>query len=160
MIYLDLALRGGAITILLLLALMLWRAPINLEGRLAVSALALTEAAFLIITAALSLDLHPALHANLTLIGSLTPAAITWLIVTIFLDAPGQRWPWLVASLAVSVALYSHEAFPEFVSVCLPMSVILYGALLILSLWSTRDDLVECRCYARPWFAASIAGLA
>ncbi|MVO14689.1 helix-turn-helix domain-containing protein [Parasedimentitalea huanghaiensis] len=160
MIYLDLALRGGAITVLLLLALLLWRAPISLEGRLSVSALALSESAFLIITAALPLDLHPALHSNLTLIASFTPAAITWLIVTIFLDSPGQRWPWLVASLATSAALYTHESFPDLYSVCLPMSVILYGALFILSLWSTRDDLVECRCRARPGFAAAIAGLA
>jgi len=160
MIYLDLALRGGAVTILMLLALLLWRAPISLEGRLSVSALALSESAFLIATAALPLDLHPALLSNLTLIASLTPAAITWLIVTIFLDAPGQRWPWLVASMAASIALYTHEAFPDLSSVCLPMSVVLYGALVILSLWSTRDDLVECRCRARPWFAAAIAGLA
>lgn len=40
------------------------------------------------------------------------------------------------------------------------MAVVLYGALFILSLWSTRDDLVECRCRARPGFAAAIAGLA
>ncbi|AZV77979.1 AraC family transcriptional regulator [Parasedimentitalea marina] len=160
MIYLDLALRGGAVTILMLLALLLWRAPINLEGRLSVSALALSESAFLVITAALPLDLHPALLSNFTLLASFTPAATTWLIVTIFLDAPGQRWPWLIASLVTSIALYTHEAFPSLFSVCLPMSVVLYGALVILSLWSSRDDLVECRCRARPGFAAAIAGLA
>ncbi len=160
MIYLDLALRGGAVTILLLLALLLWRAPISLEGRLSVSVLALSVSAFLITTAALPLDLHPALHSNLTLISSLTPAAVTWLIVTIFLDAPGRRWPWLAASLVASAALYTHETFPSIFSLCLPMAIVLYGALFILSLWSTRDDLVECRCRARPWFAAAIAGLA
>lgn len=160
MIYLDLALRGGAITLLLLLALTLWRAPISLEGRLSVAALALSETSFLIITTALPLDLHPALQSNLTLIASFTPAAITWLIVTIFLDAPGHQWPWLVASLATSVALFTHETFPNIFSLCLPMSVALYGALLILSLKSSGDDLVDCRCRARPGFAAAIASLA
>lgn len=160
MIYLDLALRGGAITILLLLASLLWRAPIGREGRLSVSALAVTETAFLITTTALPLDLHPTLLANLNLLSSFTPAAITWLIVTIFLDAPGQRWPWIGASLITSIALYIHVAFPSFLALCLPMAVVLYGALFILSLWSTRDDLVECRCRARPGFAAAIAGLA
>jgi len=160
MIYLDLALRGGAITLLLLLAALLWRAPIGLEGRLSVAALALSESAFLIITAALPLDLHPSLHSNLILLSSFTPAAVTWLIVTIFLDAPGRRWPWVVASLATSAALYSHFASPSTFPLCLPMAVVLYGALFSLSLWSTRDDLVECRCRARPGFAAAIAGLA
>ncbi|WP_294223141.1 helix-turn-helix domain-containing protein [uncultured Shimia sp.] len=160
MIYLDLALRGGAITLLLLLALLLWRAPISLEGRLSVAALAVSETAFLIITTAQPLDLHPALQSNLTLIASFTPAAITWLIVTIFLDAPGHRWPWLVASLATSIALFTHETFPSLFSLFLPMSVALYGALLILSLRKRRDDLVDCRCRARPGFAAAIASLA
>jgi AraC-like DNA-binding protein len=160
MIYLDLALRGGAITLLLLLAALLWRAPIGWEGRLSVSALAVSKSAFLITTAAMPLDLHPSLHSNLILLSSFTPAAITWLIVTIFLDAPGQRWPWVAASLATSAALYSHLSFPSTFPYCLPMAVILYGALFILSLWSTRDDLVECRCRARPGFAAAIAGLA
>lgn len=160
MIYLDLALRSGGITLLLLLAALLWRAPIGLEGRLSVLALAVSKSAFLIITAALQFDLHPVLFANLTLLSSLTPAAVTWLIVTIFLDAPGQRWPWIVASLATSLALYVNFAFPDVYPVCLPMSVVLYGALFGLSLWSTRDDLVECRCRARPGFSAAIAGLA
>lgn len=160
MIYLDLALRGGGVTILSLLALLLWRAPIGLEGRLAITALAVSKSAFLITTAAIPLDLHPALNANLLLLSSLTPAAVTWLIVTIFLDAPGLRWPWGVASLATSAAFYAHLVLPGKYAFCLPMSVALYGALFILSLWSTRDDLVECRCRARPGFAAAIAGLA
>lgn len=159
MIYLDLALRGGAITLLLLLAALLWRAPIGWEGRLSVSALAVSKSAFLVTTAALSFDLHPALYSNLILLTSVTPAAVTWLIVTIFLDAPRQRWPWITASLATSAALYSHLAFPSTFPFCLPMGMVLYGALFILSLWSTRDDLVECRCRARPGFAVAIAGL-
>lgn len=160
MMYLDLALRGGAVTLLLLLAALLWRAPIGWEGRLSVMALSVSKSAFLVTTAAMPLEMPPILLSNLTLLSSLTPAAVTWLIVTIFLDAPGRRWPWVVASLATSAALYSHLVFPDAFPVCLPMGMFLYGALFILSLWSTRDDLVECRCRARPGFAAAIAGLA
>jgi AraC-like DNA-binding protein len=40
------------------------------------------------------------------------------------------------------------------------MAICLYGALFVLSIWSNRDDLVECRCRARPGFAAAIAGFA
>ena len=160
MIYLDLALRGGVVTLLLLLAALLWRAPIGWEGRLSILALAISKSAFLVLTTAMPLDLHPVVESNLQLLSSFTPAAVTWLIVTIFLDAPGQRWPWIVASLATSGALYIHFVVPELTSYCLPMAVALYGALFVLSLWTTRDDLVECRCRARPGFAAAIAGLA
>ncbi len=160
MIYIDLVLRGGAVTLLLLLVAAIWRVPIGLQGRLSVTTLAVSMSAFLITTAAIPLDLHPVVQSNLTLLSSITPVAVTWLIVTIFLDAPGQRWPWILAASATSAALYSHLVFPNAFSVCLPMGVLLYGALFTLSLWSTRDDLVECRCRARPGFAASIAGLA
>ena len=160
MMYVDLALRGGAITLLLLLAALLWRAPVGREGHLSVTALAVSKSAFLIITTAVPLNLHPVLLANLTLLSSFAPTAVTWLIVTIFLDAPGRRWPWIGASLLTSVALYAHMLFPSVPALCLPMGVALYGALFVLSLWSTRDDLVECRCRARPGFAAAIAGVA
>jgi len=160
MIYLDLALRGGGVTVLLLLAALLWRAPIGREGRLSITAVAITQSAFLILKAALPIELNPIVEANLIFLTSLTPAAITWLIVTIFLDAPGRRGPWMVASLATSAAFYWHLVDPSYVAICLPMSLALYGALFVLSLWSTRDDLVECRCRARPGFAAAIAGLA
>lgn len=160
MIYLDLALRGGGITLLLLLAVLIWQAPIGWEGRLSVLALAVTKSAFLITTTAVPLDIHPAVLANLILMSSLTPAAVTWLIITIFLDPPGQRWPWIGASLATSAALYAHLTMPGSVPLCLPMGILLFGSLFILAIWSTRDDLVECRCRARPWFAAAIAGLA
>ncbi|WP_299687418.1 AraC family transcriptional regulator [uncultured Tateyamaria sp.] len=160
MIYLDLALRGGGITLLVLLATLLWWAPIGWEGRLSITAVAATKSAFLITTAALPLDLHPLVLANLTLLTSFTPAAITWLIISIFLDPPWRRWPWIVAALATSVVFYASQARPDTYLLCLPFAVVLYGALLGLALWSARGDLVECRCRARPGFAAAIAGLA
>ena len=160
MIYLDLALRSGAITLLLLLAALMWRAPIGVEGRMTVTALALAKSSFLIITTALPITLHPAAQHVFVLLASLSPAAITWLIVTIFLDAPGRRLPWMGAALATSLALYTHLSVPGSFPICLPLAITLYGALFGLSLWSTRDDLVECRCRARPGFAAAIAGMA
>ncbi|MEL6884864.1 MAG: AraC family transcriptional regulator [Pseudomonadota bacterium] len=160
MVYLDLVLRGGAITLLLLLAVLLWRAPIGREGKLSVIALAISKTAFLLTTTALPLDLPDGLRANLLLLASLTPAAVTWLIVTIFLDAPGRRWPWIAAGLVTSAFMFAHTAFPATAPICLTLGVVLYAALLVLSLWSARDDLVECRCRARPGFAAAIAGLA
>ncbi|MEL6572420.1 MAG: AraC family transcriptional regulator [Pseudomonadota bacterium] len=159
MMYLDLALRGGAVTLLVLLAALLWRAPIGLEGRLSVVALAVTQTAFLIVASAVPMNFGPAVQMNLVLFASLSGVAITWLIVTIFLDAPWRKWPWIVAGMVESTAHYISLTRPEYTAVCLISGVGLFGSLLILSLWSSKDDLVECRCKARPGFAAAIAGM-
>ena len=161
MLILDIALRGASIGLLSLLAGLLWRAPIGWEGRVSILAVAVAQSSMLLTTTAMPLDLPPLLHANLVLFGSLTPNAITWLIVTIFLDRPGQRWPWLVASSAVSALLYLNEVAPDLLAgyPCALAATLLYAALLALALWSPRDDLVDCRCAARPGFAAAIAGL-
>lgn len=158
--YLDLALRGATIALLALLGILMMRSRIGLEGRLAILAVGATKSAFLLVTTALTLPFPQPLASNLTLLASLLPLALTALIVTIFVDPPGRRWPWFLASVLVSVAFYAHFLRPEFGAVCAIMAVPLYGALLILSIWSARDDLVECRCRARPAFAAAIAGLA
>ena len=161
MLYLDMALRGGTIAILFLLAILMLRARIGWEGRLSVLAVAISKTGYLLINSAVAPDLPAPVLANLTLLASLTPNAITWLIVTIFLDAPHRRWPWFVASSIASAAFYLHMVAPgAYDLLCLLTAVALYGGLLILSLWSARGDLVDCRCRARPGFAAAIAGLA
>lgn len=159
--FLDLALRGAAIGLLALLAGLLWRAPIGWEGRISIVAVAVSKSSMLLLFSAVPLDLPPLVTANLVLFSSLVPNAVTWLIVTIFLDPPFRRWPWLVASSLVSAHFYLTQTAPAVVGdfTCAISSVALYGALFGLALWSSRDDLVECRCRARPGFAAAIAGL-
>lgn len=158
---LDIILRGSSIGLLLLLAGLLWRAPIGWEGRISVAVVALAQSAFLLTTAALPLGLPPLVAGALLLLASLVPNAITWLIVTIFLDPPGRRWPWLVASTVASAHFYLYHTAPAMVGhiPCGASSMLLYGALFSLAILSSRDDLVECRCRARPGFAAAIAGL-
>lgn len=158
--YLDLGLRGGAIALMFLLAILILRSPISPEGRASILAVGITNSAFLLISSAITLPFPPLVESNLILLTSLLPTALTWLIVTIFVDAPGHRWPWLLASLVASVAFYIHFIVPGFGTLCALIALPLYGALLVLSIWSARDDLVECRCRARPAFAAAIAGLA
>lgn len=161
MLWVDIILRGSSIGLLLLLAGLLWRAPIGWEGRMSIVAVALAEGAHLLKHAPLPIEFPPIVLFNLTVFSSLVPNAITWLIVTIFLDPPGKRWPWLVASSIVSLHYYLHETAPHLVGhiPCGFSAMALFGALFVLAILSSRDDLVECRCRARPGFAAAIAGL-
>ncbi|WP_341862338.1 AraC family transcriptional regulator [Gymnodinialimonas sp. 57CJ19] len=161
MLLLDIILRGSSIGLMGLLAGLLWRAPIEWEGRLSVVAVAVAQSAHLLLTAAMPLEMSVPVTGILTVFSSLTPSAVTWLIVTIFLDPPGKRWPWLVASLFVSLHYYLFQTAPELVAhvPCGTSAVALFGALFGLALVSSRDDLVECRCQARPGFAAAIAAL-
>ncbi|WP_224814116.1 helix-turn-helix domain-containing protein [Hasllibacter sp. MH4015] len=158
---LDLALRSAAIGVLALLAGLLLRAPIGWEGRISILAVALSKSAMLLLTSATPLAFPPLIATNLILLSSLVPNAVTWLIVTIFVDPPFRRWPWLVASSLVSGLLLVHHLNPDSVAavLCAASAALLYAGLFGLALWSSRDDLVECRCRARPGFAAAIAGL-
>ncbi|WP_299141229.1 helix-turn-helix domain-containing protein [uncultured Tateyamaria sp.] len=160
MMYLDLALRGGAVTMLFVFALLMWRTPIGWEGRLSVAALAVCKSAFLVTHAALVLDFPPLVYSNLILLSALTPVAITWFIVSIFLDGPTMRWPWGVASMITAGTFYIEMTVPGGFEFCTTIASALYGSLVLMALWTARDDLVECRCRARPAFAVAIAGLA
>lgn len=161
MLLLDMVLRGSSVGLLILLAGLLWRAPIGWEGRLSITAVAVAISAHLLHTAPFPLEVSPVALANIIFFSSLTPNAITWLIVTIFLDPPGKRWPWLVASSFASLHYYLFHTAPHLVAgiPCGISAIVLFGALFCLALVSSRDDLVDCRCRARPGFAAAIAGL-
>lgn len=160
MMFLDLGLRGGAITMMFLFAVLMWRTPIGWEGRLSVVALALCKSAFMVTQAPISFDLPPLVQSNLILLTALTPAAITWFIVSIFLDGPRLKWPWVIAALTTAGTFYVELAVPGGFPFCVAFGVVLYGALVLMALWTARDDLVECRCRARPAFAVAVAGLA
>lgn len=157
---LDLSLRAGTIAILAILATLILISRIDLQSRLSVLAVAIVESAFLLTTSSLQLPMPAVMHANLVFLAALSPLALTWLIVTIFIDTPGQKWPWLLGAGAVSVGFYLHYIRPDLAPICVAIAVPYYIALVGLAIWSGRDDLVECRCAARPVFAAIIAGLA
>ena len=158
--YLDLGLRGAAVALFAVISCLMLMSRVSLEGRLSILAVSATQTALMLLTTAIALPLHPVLAGNLALIGSLTPTAITWLIVTVFLDPPWRRWPWLAVSFLISIAFYFHFVAPAFSTICALVAIPFYAALLGLAIWSARDDLVECRCRARPAFAGAIAGLA
>jgi AraC-like DNA-binding protein len=154
----DLAMRGAAIAILILLAGLMWRAPIAREGRLSILAVAATESAFLLVYGPLAADLPGLVVAQLMLVASAMPLAVTWLLLTIFLDPPLARWPWMAAACVVSASLLATGWTGGSMVICGALSMIHFAGLFGLALWSAREDLVECRCEARPGFAAAIAG--
>jgi AraC-like DNA-binding protein len=154
----DLVLRGAAIAVLGLLAGLMWVAPISRDGRLSVLAVAVTKSAFLLLPVALAMPLTPAIARALGIVASGMPLAVTWLLLCIFLDPPTPRWPWLTAAGLVVVSLLATDATGPLPAGYGLLGTALYAGLLALALWPARDDLVECRCRARPGFAAAIAG--
>jgi len=156
--HLDIALRGAAIVTLLLLAVLMAHAPVGRDGRLSVAAVAVTKSAFLLLGWSSTVGASDLLLGNLTLVASAMPLAVTWLLLAIFLDPPTPRWPWLAAAAVASVSLAVTVMTVASLVICSTLSALLYGGLVVLSLASARDDLVECRCRARPGFAAAIAG--
>lgn len=155
---LDLILRGGAIAILGLLSVLMWRTPIARDGRMSVLAVALAKSAFLVLNTQVVDALAPPLILVLAGLASAMPMAVTWLLLAIFLDPPMPRWPWIAAAGVVSGALLVTTLTGGSVVICGLMSMALFAGLFALALWPAPDDLVDCRCRARPGFAAAIAG--
>ncbi|NKX44407.1 AraC family transcriptional regulator [Roseicyclus persicicus] len=154
----DLALRGGAAALLLLLAVLMGRAPIGRDARWSVLAVAVTKSAFLAASAPLLAGGPAALMLAVGAVAGLVPLAVTWLLLTIFLDPPTPRAPWVAASAVVSALLVGSLAGLVSPTVCGAAGALLYAGLLGLALDSARGDLVEDRCRARPGFAMAIAG--
>lgn len=154
----DIALRGGAVALMFLLAGLMWRAPIARDGRLSVIGVAVTESAFLIVYGPHVSALPATLAAQLSLVASAMPIAVTWLLLSIFLDPPMARWPWLAGAAVVAASLQVTALTGASHVYCGLLSMILFAGLFVLALWTAREDLVDCRCKARPGFAAAIAG--
>ena len=131
--YLDLGLRAAAIALLAVITVLMTASRVGTEARVSIIAVAVAKSAFLLTSSAITLPFPPLLQANLILLASLTPNALTWLIVTIFIDPPGRRWPWLVASSIASVGLYLHHIGAPIGGACAFLAIPLYAALLVLS---------------------------
>lgn len=159
MLFLDIALRGAAITVLMLLALLLWRAPIGQAGRVSILAVAVTQSAHLLLYVSTALGLPAWLVAYLGLLNAFLPVALTGLILTIFLDPPGRAWPWMASAGVVATASLLVPLSPVLGLVCALASLGLYAGLFLLALRTARDDLDDRRCRVRPIFAGAIAGL-
>lgn len=150
----DLALRGTATGICLLLGCLFWMSRIALGARIAFGMLLITTLARHWSTLPPATALDEPLRGALRLIGTGGAFFITWFLMLIFLDNKRFGWAWLLSGAAITVGILTVLIAPGIVPYLRAYSVLHFSGLLFLTLYAARDDLLDARRRLRPGVAA------
>ena len=156
LVILDTLLRGNAIGIVLMVSIVLMRNPQTRAKSYSVAAMGFSVVGYLLVSSTFK-DQLPLLVFNIGVVGAvMMTLTFTWMVLELFLDAPGRHWPWYAfAGLIVLVSSVSHH-FPPLEVVCRSMALVLHLALLWATLKTAGDDLVEKRRQFRPVFMTAM----
>jgi AraC-like DNA-binding protein len=157
MILLDISIRAAAIALALLSATALMIVPQTRPVGRPVTALALTMAGYALLSSLAAPGFPPAIIPALLLAAIFVPLAVCWLVVTLFLDDPRDRLPWLVAA-GIAVALAIAGIWVPGLEVGRGLVMLaFFVALLGMAIRTAKEDLVEDRLKFRPAFLSAIA---
>ncbi|MEL6206332.1 MAG: helix-turn-helix domain-containing protein [Pseudomonadota bacterium] len=159
LILIDTLLRGMALGIMLAASLVLALRQRSRMRAAAPAALGITGGCYAIMTGLGAQTIPDAAVPLLCFGAACVPAALTWLILCIFLDDPGDRRPWFgVAAATIPVSLLAVD-WPAAETVRAAMVLTLCLGLIGVTLRTAQDDLLECRRAARPGIALAMGGL-
>lgn len=154
---LDLLLRGAALGLFGLCCGLLWATETPTRKALSMTALCATVAGYVVVSSP-NIDLGAGQHVAVVA-ARLAPLALTWVVLELFFDCVGDRWPWLVYSgLTVSFGTVSIY-YPTLENICGWMVFVLYPGLLALAFLTDADDLMEQRRRFRRGFVAAMTVL-
>ena len=153
----DALLRGGAIAILLLIAVAVLAGTEARRRSASVSVLSVSIIAYLLIST-------PNLHLSntwaampLIAIAGLTPILVYWAGAELFLDRFEAKWWHFLIALGIVAGVAFQSLVPAAASIRATLVIILYLHLLFLVWRSAPDDLVESRRVFRRWFLVLMA---
>lgn len=150
----DLALRGAATGICLILISLFWMSRISLGARSAFVMLVVTTLARLWSTLPPATALADPTLSALRLMGTGGAFCVTWFLLSIFLDNKRFGWAWLLSGATISGAVMMVLIAPGIVPYVRGYAVLHFAALLALILYSARGDLQDARRRFRPGVAA------
>lgn len=157
MILLDLSIRAAAIALAVLSATALMIVPQTRPVGRPVTALALAMAGYTLLSSLAAPGFSPLVIPVLLLAAIFVPLAVCWLVVTLFLDDPRDRLPWLV-SAGIAVALAIAGLWVPGLEVARGLVMLaFFVALLGMAIRTAKEDLVEDRLKFRPAFLLAIA---
>ncbi|WP_299848269.1 helix-turn-helix domain-containing protein [uncultured Roseovarius sp.] len=156
LIILDTLFRGNAIGIVLLVSIVLMRNPRTRAKSWSVSAMGVSIIGYLLVSSTFHDQLPPVVFSIGVFGAIMMSLTFTWLVLDIFLDAPGQHWPWYLFAGATALASLASAIYPSLGLICRAMALVLHLALLWAVLTSAGDDLVEKRRQFRPVFMTAM----
>lgn len=153
---LDVALRGGASSLMVIIALLVLLVRANWQAKSSLLVLSSCSIARIWGAAAPEIHLNPEVLPILRLIGTGSVFGLTWFIVTIFLDEKRfARW-WLWGAAFLAMSLWFSGSYREIAPFQRAFAVTLYLSLLGLVLYSARGDLLNARRRLRPGMSVFI----
>ncbi len=154
---LDLFLRGGAVTALVICAVIFLANRGQAPRKLSVSALCLGLSAYLLVSSPNLGLVGTRMQSWLVAIAGVVPILAVWAGAELFLDRPVYR-PWHGAiAAAVAVGAWLAPVFPIAGTLRGAVVFLLYAGLLHIALSTAAADLVESRRRFRRWFVAVMA---
>lgn len=124
--------------------------------------LAVTVGCYLVVSAPFGAELVTSrpwrIVENILVVGAiLVPVALVWLVVTIFLDAPQDRRPWVVLACLSVLPTFAADLHPWIGVSRGILLLLLYAGLFYVAISSAAGDLVQSRRRFRLMFLGAMA---
>lgn len=146
----DIALRGAATGICLILASLIWISRIARDAQIALTAVILTSCSRLWTTLPPGIALADPAQGVLRTLGSGGAFAMTWFVLTIFLDDKRFRGVWLGSGAVISAGILATPGLPWIVPALRSYAALHFIGLIGLVLYSGKGDLQNARRRLRP----------
>jgi AraC-like DNA-binding protein len=149
-IFIDIALLGAVSGVGLILTVSIWMSRIMRGAQLAFTALIVSL--FLHAWSALpeTIGIPDHVVQVLQLLGSVGAFAVTWFILTIFLDHRRFAWLWLVSGAFITAWIVAIGIYHKTGPVLRAYALVHFLGLLAMVLYSGLDDLQDARRRIRP----------
>ncbi len=154
LLYFDMAVRGAATAVSVLLVAMVWGSRITREAQLAFTFLVMVTTCNMWSKVGPVIGLPDVFLENAKYLNVCATLAMTWFAVVIFLDDRRFSWAWYGSAVAIAVAILCTPNWPEIIPFLRVYAGLHFVALLVLVLWSAQGDLQDARRRVRPLMAA------
>lgn len=149
-IILDIGLRGATTGMSLILMASIWMSRIARDAQIAFTFVMSTILFRTWSTLPETMGLSDQVLQTFQVMGSLGAVAVTWFILTIFLDDRRFAWLWLGSGALISIWILVSQIVPESTPFLRAYGLAHFIGLLIMVLYSGLGDLQDARRRVRP----------
>ncbi len=154
LLYIDIAVRGGATAVGLVLVVLIWTSRIAKEAQCAFTMVMVSTLFILWTKVAPILGVPDDVIWWMRFVNAGTTFAMTWFVLTIFLDDKRFFWAWLASGVLIWGWILITPIFPQTIFILRLFAALHFIALLALVFWSGVGDLQTARRKLRPSMSA------
>lgn len=151
---LDIALRGAATGVSLALAALLWTSRVARDAQAAFTLLSIASVARMWSTLPTTVGMSDQVLSILRVVGVSGSFAMTWFVLTIFLDNKRFTLGWLASSALISTSILVTPKMPDMIPYLRAYAGLHFMCLLGMVLYSGLGDLQDARRRMRPFISS------